>query len=209
MKNQIKILAIDDNQDIIYTIEAVAEMEDWKVKGIINPISGIEEAKINKFDIILIDYHMPDMNGLEVLKNIRSFNKDVPIIILTIDERYEIAKEFLESGANDYALKPIKAVDLISRIKAHIDKKEKKNYFEKVNNLIIPKGLSKITLTKLYKYLINIKEYKTIEEISEDTDFAYQTIHRYINFLEQQDIIMSDLEYGNVGRPKKKFKLKQ
>ena len=52
----------------------------------------------NNFDIILVDYHMPELNGLKVIEKIREFDKRIKIIVLTIDERYEIANKFLENG---------------------------------------------------------------------------------------------------------------
>src|SRR5690625_7306692 len=71
-------------------------------------------------DLVLLDYHMPDWDGMHTTEEIRKISKSVPIIILTVDERQEIADSFLEAGATDFALKPIRAPDLISRIRIHI-----------------------------------------------------------------------------------------
>lgn len=55
-------------------------------------------------DIILVDYHMPEIDGLEAVRLIREQNQQIPILVLTVDERQEIADRFLDVGATDFAL---------------------------------------------------------------------------------------------------------
>lgn len=208
MGAKINILAIDDDPGILYTFKAMAELESWKVKGITDPVEGIKFAVNEDFDIILLDYHMPDVNGIEVLKKIREKDEVIPIIILTIDERYEISKMFLEAGANDYALKPIKTADLISRIKAHLNKNIQSSNVADFDKKSLPKGLSMTTLKKIYAKMREKKEFITLEKISDETEISYQTVHRYLDFLEKEGFVSVEMEYGNVGRPTKKFKLK-
>src|SRR5690625_3601197 len=95
-------------------------------------------------DLVLLDYHMPDWDGMHTTEEIRKINKNVPIIILTVDERQEIADSFLEAGATDFALKPIRAPDLISRISIHI--KMTKLSREKNSTTFVEKGINNATL---------------------------------------------------------------
>ena len=114
------ILAIDDNRDILYTLEQIFNFQGWR------PLlaNGYEEAdkliKKEKIDLILVDYHMPGVDGISAVKEIRKKLPKVPIIVLTIEEEDRIVSKFMAAGADDYSLKPIKAVDLISRIKVHL-----------------------------------------------------------------------------------------
>ena len=124
------ILAIDDNRDILYTLEQIFNFQGWR------PLlaNGYEEAdkliKKEKIDLILVDYHMPGVDGISAVKEIRKKLPKVPIIVLTIEEEDRIVSKFMAAGADDYSLKPIKAVDLISRIKVHLQYHEKSQYYE-------------------------------------------------------------------------------
>lgn len=209
MGKQINILAIDDDPGIIYTFKAVAKLEDWDVTGVNDPQKGIEYAINGKYDVVLLDYHMPDMNGFEVLKEIREEDTNVIIIILTIDERYKVSQKFLEMGADDYAVKPIRAADLISRIKAHLNKNNEVHALSNITETSLPKGLSFTTLKKIYVKLKEAKNYLTLEEISSLTGISYQTVHRYLDFFEKQGVVAVEMKYGSVGRPTKKYKIKK
>ena len=116
MENRKTILAIDDNRDILYTLEQICRFQGW------NPLlaGGYEEAqqliKKERIDLILVDYHMPGMDGISVVREIRKKLPRTPIIVLTIEEEEQIMSRFMEAGADDYSVKPIKAIDLISSI---------------------------------------------------------------------------------------------
>ena len=120
MENKKTILAIDDNRDILYTLEQIFRFQGW------NPLlaGGYEEAqqliKRERIDLILVDYHMPGMDGISVVREIRKKLPRTPIIVLTIEEEEQIMARFMEAGADDYSVKPIKAIDLISRINVHL-----------------------------------------------------------------------------------------
>ena len=128
MESMKTILAIDDNRDILYTLEQIFNFQGWR------PLlaAGYEEAekyiKKEKIDLILVDYHMPGVDGISAVKEIRKKLPKVPIIVLTIEEEEHIVSRFMNAGANDYSLKPVKAVDLISRIKVHLQYHEKSQY---------------------------------------------------------------------------------
>ena len=116
----LSILAIDDNQDILFTLMAIGETFGWKIHAESDSKLALERVRKLEPDLILIDYHMPGLDGLSTVRQIRSQNRGVPIIVLTVDERQEIADQFLAAGANDFANKPIKVADLATRIRVHI-----------------------------------------------------------------------------------------
>lgn len=72
-------------------------------------------------DLVIVDYHMPRMDGVTLVTKLRAMDGNVPIVILTVDDRHELAAQFRAAGATDFALKPIKAPDLISRIEINLE----------------------------------------------------------------------------------------
>jgi len=204
-----KILAVDDEKDILFTLEAVAEVADLNMTTTSQGLKALEYIKNSKFDLLLVDYHMPDINGLKLVKEIRKIDKKIPILVLTVDESMDLAEKFLKAGADDFANKPIKTPDLISRINLHLNFNEgSKNTIEKISNLNIPKGMTQRTLSIIYDYLTEIKKAETIEEISKGTNLAYQTVHRYLNYIAEENLVEVKLNYGKVGRPIHRYKLK-
>lgn len=204
-----KILAVDDEKDILFTLEAVADVADLNMTTTSRGLKALEYIKNNNFNLLLVDYHMPDINGLKLVKEIRKIDKNIPILVLTVDESMDLAEKFLKAGADDFANKPIKTADLISRINLHLNFNESSNNTaEKINELNIPKGMTQRTLAIIYDYLTEIKKSETIEEISKGTNLAYQTVHRYLNYIAEEDLVEVKLNYGKVGRPIHRYKLK-
>jgi len=203
-----KILAVDDEEDILFTLEAVADVADLNMTTTSRGLKALKYIENNKFDLLLVDYHMPDINGLKLVKEIRKIDKKIPILVLTVDESMDLAKKFLKAGADDFANKPIKTADLISRINLHLNFNENsKNTSEKIKTLNIPKGMTQKTLAIIYDYLTKIKKAETIEDISEGTNLAYQTVHRYLNYIADENLVEVKLNYGKVGRPIHRYKL--
>ena len=114
------ILCIDDDDEICFALKALFKLQKWQGLSANNMAEAIQKFRSNQPDIVLIDYHMPKINGIEGVRMLRKLSSDVPIIVFTIDESQQVADAFLEAGASDFALKPIKAPDIVSRIKLHL-----------------------------------------------------------------------------------------
>ena len=114
------ILVVDDEQDLLDLIEYNLKKEGFGVIKALDGMEGIEKAREQKPDLILLDIMMPNMDGLEVMDSMREDSRlnDIPIIFLTArgDEKTEI--EGLNKGGDDYITKPISTSKLVSRIKA-------------------------------------------------------------------------------------------
>lgn len=114
------ILVVDDEKDLLDLIEYNLKKEGFEVLKAENGEQGIQTAREEKPDLVLLDIMMPKMDGLEVCDVLRE-DKDlsrIPIIFLTArsDEKTEV--EGLNKGGDDYITKPISTTKLISRIKA-------------------------------------------------------------------------------------------
>ena len=207
-KREIKILTIDDDEAILCALKAVIESQGWT--ALIAP--GIREAadifKKEKPDLILIDYHMPEINGVQGVKYFRQLDLELPIIVFTIDEDQETADMFLEAGATDFATKPIKAPDIISRIRLHIRLLESRRAEEKkVVEAFAAKGIGFSTMELITDTLTREKRYMMVEEIAEKTGLAYQTIYRYLQHLTSEGKVDVKSTYGKKGRPKQSYSL--
>ncbi|MFC1924441.1 response regulator transcription factor [Chloroflexota bacterium] len=114
-----KVLIIEDNHAVIESLTICFELR-WDVTTIISATEGekgVELARLEFPDIIILDLGLPDIDGFDVLRQIRSFS-DVPIVILTA--RYEETDKVkgLKLGANDYITKPFMLTDFLARVKA-------------------------------------------------------------------------------------------
>lgn len=124
-KSDFKILAIDDEKDILLLLKYNLENEDYYVETASSGKEGIKLAEKSTPDLILLDIMMPGMDGIETCINLRKLDiiKDSYILFLTarVEEYSEVAA--FESGADDYITKPIKPRALISRINSFYKRK--------------------------------------------------------------------------------------
>jgi two-component system response regulator DctR len=203
-----KIVIIDDEPDILYTIKEICRHGGWEAATASNGKQGYELCRLHKPNLAIVDYHMPDWDGLTTVKKIRQLDNAVSILVLTVDERQEIAEKFIEAGATDFAIKPIKSPDLISRIKMNLKINEVQNkYISERNQIYIDKGISPATLSIICDFLGEQAEGLTIDDISSGLNLAYQTVHRYVQHLIEEKKIEIVPIYGQIGRPKNKYRL--
>lgn len=201
----IKILAIDDEQDILYTLKAIGAAMKWKVHAETNSAQAFRRIAAVKPDIILIDYHMPQQDGLTTVRQIRRADKMIPIIVLTVDERQEIANQFLSAGASDFATKPIKIPDLAARIHVHIKLLRKRKETELQYQ--VDKGINQATLQLIYEYCCSVNNWFLVKDVAQHVGLAYQTTVRYLQYLHSRKELMVKSEYGKIGRPRNKYKV--
>lgn len=205
MANEKNILIIDDDIDILYTLSEICKYQGWNAytaTGYCEAAQYLSEQN-NVLDIILVDYHMPDMDGIAVVTELRKILPSIPIIVLTVEERDSIVDRFMQAGATDYALKPIKAVDLISRIKVHLQYAQRSEYYKSYT-----KGISKVTLQIIESCLGEVKDFLPIETIEEKSGIKRKTLYRYLQYLVQEGRVEVEYAYQNSGRPKSSYRIK-
>lgn len=206
--NTYRILIIDDEMDILYTIKEICTYGGWNAVTATNGKQGYDICKNYKPNVVIVDYHMPDWDGLTTVKKIRQLDNAISILVLTVDERQEIAEKFIDAGATDFAIKPIKSPDLISRIKMNLRINEiQQNYVKEKKQVYIDKGISPATLGIICDYIKGHEAGLTIHDISCGLDLAYQTVHRYVQYLIEEKKIEIIPIYGQLGRPKNMYKL--
>lgn len=210
---EVSVLCIDDEESIRFALEAVMESQGWIAYTAKNVKEGLEIYKAKRPTLVLMDYHMPVINGITGVSMLRELDSNVPIIVFTIDANQDLADRFIEIGATDFANKPIKAPDLISRMKLHIRLLEKHEALT-AKGIIAQsekntKGIREATLSLILDSLYENNEHLMVEEISELTGLSYQTTYRYLQFLESEGIVQVKITYGKIGRPKQSYTLIQ
>ncbi|MCA0386302.1 MAG: response regulator [Firmicutes bacterium] len=203
-----RILVIDDEQDIVFTLSEICKFAGYEVDTANNGQEGFEIFKSKKHDLIIVDFHMPGWDGLTTVKKIRSIDEAVAVLVLTVDERQEVADRFMAIGATDFAIKPIKAPDLIARVKVNLTiSKMQRDVVRAKEMVFVEKGISSATLTLIENFMKQKPEEMTIEDISLGVNLAYQTVHRYVQHMLENERIEVIPIYGQLGRPKNKYRL--
>ena len=98
-------------------------------------VSGLESARVNQPDLVLLDLMLPGMSGLDVCRQIRS-SSDVPIIMLTAKDAESDKVAGLELGADDYMTKPFSMRELIARVRAHLRRAAKTGVLSESNEVL-------------------------------------------------------------------------
>ena len=98
---------------------ALSRVKQLKVTEADDGVDGLKKLANSKFDIILTDINMPIMDGLKLVKRVRSdpVHKDTPIVIITTEGSHEDRQRALQLGANAYITKPIQAPQVIAKVK--------------------------------------------------------------------------------------------
>ena len=113
-----KILVVDDNIDICDLVADTLAFEHHSVEKAHDGGTAEHLLRVNQFDLVILDYGLPDITGIELLKSLRSRNNKVPVIMLT-GERATAQKEAgLDSGADDYVTKPFETREFLARVRA-------------------------------------------------------------------------------------------
>ncbi len=126
MSDKKKILAVDDENDVLLIIKTALISEGFDVKTAPTGSEGVAVAKEFLPDLAILDMMMPEMNGFEVLKQIREQPelKSIPVIMLTgVADKSKI-REAIDVGVNYYIVKPFEFHDLISKVRLAISDAE-------------------------------------------------------------------------------------
>ena len=142
-----RILVIEDEKELCDSIKEGLILDGYEVDACYNGLDGEEMATIEPYDLILLDLTLPDMDGMDILKSVRSQNALVPILILSARVQTEDKVEGLDRGANDYLTKPFDFSELEARIRSLTRRK-----FEQKSIYLSFDGLEMDTKTRRLHY---------------------------------------------------------
>ena len=202
MKN---ILIIDDDTELCELLQEYFSAEKLTSDSVHDGVTGLSKVKNGNYDLVILDIMLPEMNGLDVLKEIRKISK-IPVIMLTAkgDEIDRVLG--LELGADDYIPKPFSPRELVARIKAVFRRSEitvnksKDNYKIELNGVVLDSNMKEVTKDGQNLSLTEV-EFSLLEQlirsagnVVERQDLALKVLGRRLTYDDRSlDVHMSNL----------------
>lgn len=115
-----KILLIEDEEKLAKFVQMELNYEDYEVTVANDGLSGLMAARDAEPDLILLDWMMPGLSGVEVCRRLRSTGFKEPIILMTAKDDVADRVAGLDAGADDYVVKPFSIEELLARVRAHL-----------------------------------------------------------------------------------------
>ena len=153
--NEKYILIVEDEKPISDILKFNLEKEGYKTKQAFDGEEGLNLAKGEDFDLVLLDVMLPKMDGFQVLRELRAVKKNIPILLVTARED-EIDKVLgLELGADDYITKPYSVRELIARVKANLRRNISEAFTAETDNS---------NIIKMGRLIINSERYEVTKD---------------------------------------------
>jgi DNA-binding response OmpR family regulator len=112
-----RVLVVEDDEDIAQALQRSLRMEGYEVRTVADGETALENGRTFAPDLVILDLGLPRLDGIEVARRLRE-DDDVPILILTARDALEARVEGLDSGADDYLVKPFERQELLARLRA-------------------------------------------------------------------------------------------
>ncbi len=139
-KEQPRVLIVEDDETARLSLKAALEEEKMFVEAVENGANAENMVKYSSFDVVIVDYRLPDIDGLNLIKKMKIVVPDLMTLIVTAHTSVEIAVESMKMGAYDYMAKPLNIPNLINTIyKILNDKKNLYDSRQKVTEMVTKK----------------------------------------------------------------------
>ncbi|HZQ38768.1 MAG TPA: response regulator transcription factor [Dehalococcoidia bacterium] len=113
-----RVLVVEDDRRLVRALRRVLEEERYVVDEAFDGVDGEELAREGEYDVIVLDWMLPGRDGVSVCRNLRRAKIATPILMLTARDTVENRVEGLDSGADDYLVKPFASIELLARLRA-------------------------------------------------------------------------------------------
>lgn len=183
-----KILLIEDDEKIVSFLKRGLEEEGYKIDVAMDGEEGRYMSEINRYDLIIIDWMLPIISGVEIIEYLRNKKITTPILMLTAKNELDDKIKGFKSGADDYLPKPFEFDELLVRIEALI-RRNLKNYQNILNIKDIEIDLDNKTVKKNNKIIkLTAKEYELLL-------FMIKNKKAYVSNEKIKDELWRDKEY--------------
>ncbi|GAB6256783.1 MULTISPECIES: response regulator [Peribacillus] len=180
-------------------------------------------------DLILLDIFLPDMNGIDLLREIRREYRGIDVILITAANDTETVSEAIRGGAFGYLIKPIIIDKLLATLNQYdltrrqlhngnlVNQDKVDTLFRTISNSntandvqinSLPKGIDKHTLKMVRSKIQNVNGSLNADELGQLVGISYSTMRRYLEYLVSCNEMEVEVLYGGVGRPERKYKIK-
>jgi response regulator of citrate/malate metabolism len=224
----IGVLIVEDDPVAATVYEQlIKNKEDFTVIGKAQTASeAIQLMDVITPELILLDVHLPDANGIDLLFQIKQANRHVDIIMITASNDAKTVRDSMRGGAFSYMLKPIMVESFFSTLEEYrqtrqalqsnaiIKQEEIQRLFQKNVSATeakndtdtLPKGIDKHTLRKVTLTMEDASTSLNAEEVGLQIGASHSTARRYLEYLVSIDLVEVDIVYGSVGRPERRYK---
>jgi len=224
LQENIRVMIVDDDPMVMEVNKQFVEATGgFEIVGAAQ--SGIEALAMiaaKQPHLVILDHFLPDLNGMDVLVELRKQNQPVDVILVTAARDSETVQSVFRYGAIDYIVKPFRfdrfksALDNYKALRLKLAKNELNQ--EEIDYLastkvkpqqrelqlseeLLPKGLNAVTMKQILLFLLNQKKALSAEEVAEGVGLARVTARRYLDYLEKTKKIKLEVQYGTIGRP--------
>ncbi len=158
-----KVLIVEDDHTIAHAIKQGLEQESFAVDVVYEGEEGYLSAKNDDYDLLILDIMLPGMSGIEIAKQLRQESNHIRILMLTAKSNVKDKIQGLNTGADDYMVKPFSFEELLARVRALLRRPN-----ESVGEVLIAGDLSLNTITSIVKrrdkiITLSQKEYAVLE----------------------------------------------
>lgn len=165
-----KILVVEDDSALGFTLKATLQRENHIVELVEDGQEANERLKLYPYEIIILDWNLPSLSGIEIARNYRSNNGKAPILMLTANNKIENKEEGFGVGADDYLTKPFDKKEVIMRVNALLRRPK-----EIRKSIISLKGIeidteAKTVMKQGKAVRLTSKEYSVLEFLITKTD---------------------------------------
>ena len=223
----IRIIIVEDDPLVAQLNAAyLSRMEGFSVTGIFsNGLEALEFLKEEPVELAVLDVYMPQCSGLELLRQMRGTGIQTAVIMITAANEMKVVEEALRLGIEDYLIKPFSYERLRDSVLRFRDKTSlvlgsTEASQDMVDRLLgnppakkqttdLPKGLNARTLETIQSVVAREPEGDhTCESLSAATGLSRVTVRHYLNYLIEQGVLSSAIDYETGGRPRVLYRLK-
>ncbi|MEQ8753213.1 MAG: response regulator transcription factor [Coleofasciculus sp. G1-WW12-02] len=121
------ILVVEDEAKLAKFIELELQYEGYQVSVAPDGLAGLVKARESQPDLLILDWMLPGVSGVEICRRLRSTGDKVPIILLTAKDEVSDRVAGLDAGADDYVVKPFSVEELLARVRAHLRRNQEED----------------------------------------------------------------------------------
>jgi two-component system CitB family response regulator len=220
------IIAEDDPRIAEIQHRFVEKLDAFEAIGLAHSLEDCREMiDILEPDLVLLDIHFPDGNGLDFLKSLRDENRNIDVILVTAARDVESVKSAMHGGVFDYIVKPLEFSRMRDSLSRYRDHFERLNALDTVQQSdidgllprtktdnpanrpasLLPKGIDALTLNKVRELFQSLPDSRGAEMVGQNIGISRTTARRYLEYLVSTNELVVDVSYGGVGRPERHY----
>jgi len=218
------LVAEDDRQVAEIQRRFIERMDDIELVGIAHTLGDArDQIAVLSPDLVLLDVHFPDGNGLELLRELRAANSHTDIILITAAREVETVRSALHGGVFDYILKPLvyeRLEEALNHFRQHLETLSSLQNVaqQEVDQLLprgradsvteeparLPKGIDALTLDKI-RQVVEDGDWSA-DAVGQCIGASRTTARRYLEFMVSNKELAAEVNYGTVGRPERRYR---